>query len=163
MIMNMEDLMVEEYVLIENLKQPDVEDPEKIVQVYSNEYSEELVMIIHTEIPQIMDFSAEALNLIDLHFWRKALAEKLDREYIQGTLVAAIGAYLGIVVARKFEGYWVPRNNLLESQIVVDQIAWLPFLRAQNFLHSRKSTLDYSLRKFYRAVEKHHMEFSSSV
>jgi hypothetical protein len=148
-----QDLEVKECIPVTDLKQSDVQDSEAAIQAYSSVYAEELVMVLHTEITQIMDFSVEALNLIDRHFWGKGLAERLERGYIDETLIPAVGAYLGTVLVRQLEGYWIPRQNFLEAQVVVGQVAWLPFLRAQNYLQSKESALDYSLRKFYRAVE----------
>ena len=156
-------LEVNEWIPVTELKQSDLQDSEAAIQSYSSVYAEELVMVLHTEIPKVMDFSVEALNLIDRHFWREGLAVKLERGYIDETLVPAVGAYLGTVIVRQFEGYWIPRQNLLEAQVVVEQVALLPFLRAQNYLQSRKSALDYSLRKFYRAVEDYCMNSNNSV
>jgi len=83
------------------------------------------------------------------------LAEKVEPEYIEKTHIPAVGAYLGCVIERQFEGYWIPRRDIFETQPVVGQIALLRFVRARNYLQSKNSALEFSLKKVYQVFEDH--------
>ncbi|HLL52586.1 MAG TPA: hypothetical protein VK447_03510, partial [Myxococcaceae bacterium] len=78
-----------------------------------------------------------------------------EREKVDGILIPSAGAYLGEVLVGRLGGRWVPRRNLEETQVVVGDRAWLPFVRARRYLQTRQSVLDYSLTKLYREAERH--------
>jgi hypothetical protein len=145
---------VSEWRPLEELLQPDVEDVEATIDLYGGLYAEQLVALLHKEIPQVMQFGAESLALIDYHFWHFNYAEEFRREDIETDLVPAIGAYLGEVMIRHLGGCWVPQRNLDEAQVVVGNRVWLPILRARHYMQSTQSALDYSLTKFYRTAAR---------
>ncbi|MDT4956104.1 MAG: hypothetical protein QOJ02_4242 [Acidobacteriota bacterium] len=146
---------VDEWRPTKELLESDVEDVEAAIKQYSSLYAEQLVMLLHDKVPQVMKALPDSLPLIDYYFWRNDYPGKFGREHIDEKLVPAIGGYLGKMLVRDFGGHWVPRRNLYEAQVVIGERAWLPFLRAQKYMRSKQAVLDYSLTKFYRTVGRY--------
>jgi hypothetical protein len=145
---------VTEWRPADQLLQPDVDDVEDTIDRYGI-FAEKLAALLHKEVSSVMEAKPESLPLIDYHFWHFEYPSEYKREDIEKDLVPAIGAYLGDVIIRNLGGRWVPRSKLDESQLVLGDRAWLPFLRARHYMQSVQSVLDYSLTKFYRVVERH--------
>lgn len=143
---------VSEWRPLAQLLPPDVADPEAEVARYSELYAEQLAALLHKEVPGVMEGGPESLPGIDYHFWHFDYPGTFRREDIENDLVPAIGAYLGEVLVNHLGGRWVPRRNVDESQVVLGDRAWLPFLRARRYMQSKQSALDYSLTQFYRVA-----------
>ncbi len=131
---------------------PDVDDVDEEIDRYSGLFAEQLAALLHKDVPSVMQGSPESLPQIDYHFYHFDFPSEFDRVDIEDDLVPAVGAYLGEVLCRNLGGRWVPRKNIDESQVIVGDRAWLPFLRARRYLHDRQSLLDYSLTQFFYAV-----------
>jgi hypothetical protein len=78
-----------------------------------------------------------------------------ERERIEKYVVPAVGAYLGEVLVRNLGGKWIPRNKLGEAQVQVGNRVWLPMVRAQRYMRTCQTLLDYSLTQLYREAERH--------
>jgi hypothetical protein len=133
---------------------PDVEDPRRALEHYDT-LAEHLVALLHTQAPSVFDASPDSLTDVDFYFWREEFPTSRLREVIDERAVPAIGAYLGEVLVRNLGGQWIPRQNLLEAQVLVGTRVWFPFVRAQRYMRSRQALLDYSLTRLYRVAERH--------
>jgi hypothetical protein len=143
---------VSEWMPLSDLLPVDVGDPEEIIALYGGLYAERLAALLHNEVPAVMGGTPESLPPIDYHFWHFDYPGTFKREDIDNDLVPAIGAYLGEVMVNHLGGRWIPRRNIDESQVVIGERAWLPFLRARHYMQSKQSALDYSLTQFYRVA-----------
>jgi hypothetical protein len=132
----------------------DVEDVDQACEHYAT-LSEHLVALLHSQVPSVFEETPESLTDVDFHFWYEHFPETFQRELIEARAVPAVGAYLGEVLVRRLGGQWIPRNKLVEAQVQVGQRVWFPFLRAQRYMRSRQSLLDYSLTHLYREAERH--------
>jgi hypothetical protein len=132
----------------------DVEDLEQACEHYAT-LSEHLVALLHSQVPSVFEETLESLTDVDFHFWNEHFPETFERELIEARAVPAVGAYLGEVLVRRLGGKWLPRKKLIESQVQVGQRVWYPFLRAQRYMRSRQSLLDYSLTQLYREAERY--------
>jgi hypothetical protein len=133
---------------------PDVDDPERARSHY-NVLAEHLVALLHSKVPSVFDASPESLTDVDSHFWHEEFPRIFEREHIDAHAVPAIGAYLGEVLVRHLGGQWIPRQKLEETQVLVGQRVWRPFVRAGRYMRSCQSLLDFSLTQLYRAAERH--------
>ena len=145
---------VTEWRPLADLLPSDVEDEGATLARYSDLYAEQLAALLRRDVPEVMEGAPESLPRIDYHFWRFDYPGTFKREDIESDLVPAVGAYLGEVMVNHLGGRWVPRRNLDESQVVVGDRAWLPFLRARHYLQSKASALDHSLTQFYRVAAR---------
>jgi hypothetical protein len=132
----------------------DVEDQDQACEHYAT-LSEHLVALLHSQVPSVFEETPESLTDVDFHFWYEHFPEIFQRELIEARAVPAVGAYLGEVLVRRLGGKWIPRKKLMEAQVQVGKRVWYPFLRAQRYMGSRQSLLDYSLTQLYRAAERH--------
>ena len=132
----------------------DVADPAQAIASYST-VAEHLVALLHSKVPSVFEETPESLTQVDYYFWREEFPRVFERAAIDAMAVPAAGAYLGEVLVRRLGGQWLPRRNLQEAQVRVGQRVWLPFLRAQRYLQTRQSLLDYSLTQLYREAERH--------
>ncbi|KFA93535.1 hypothetical protein [Archangium violaceum] len=132
----------------------DVDNPERVLEHYGD-LAEHLVALLHSEVPSVFEATPESLTDADFYFWREEFPKSRLREAIDEHAVPAIGAYLGEVLVRNLGGRWIPRKKLEESQVLVGNRVWLPFVRARNYMRSRQSLLDYSLTWLYRVAERH--------
>lgn len=133
----------------------DVKDERAAVREYEELYVEQLLTLIHKEVPADIRNQPEALPSVDFHFWQNRYPEFFRRKDIDEALIPAIGSYIGRMIVRQLGGRWVPRRNLDETQVVVRDRAWLPFLRARNYMKSTQSIVDHSLTQFFRDIERH--------
>jgi hypothetical protein len=132
----------------------DVENPARALQQYSL-HAEQLVALLHSEVPSVFAATPESLTDADFYFWREEFPKSRLREAIDEHAVPAIGAYLGEVLVRNLGGRWIPRKKLEEAQVLVGNRVWLPFVRAHHYMRSRESLLDYSLTQLYRVAERY--------
>jgi hypothetical protein len=132
---------------------PDVEDMERTLAHYDT-LAEYLVALLHTQVPSVFDASPESLTDADFYFWHEDFPTSRLRENIDAHLVPPIGAFLGKVLVRHLGGRWIPRQKLEESQVLVGDRAWLPFVRAWRYMRSPQSLLDSSLTQLYRTAER---------
>jgi hypothetical protein len=132
----------------------DVANPERALEQYSL-HAEHLVVMLHTDVPSVLEETPESLTDADYYFWREDFPKTRLREVIDEHVVPAVGAYLGQVLVHNLGGRWIPRKNLMEAQVLVGDRAWLPFVRAQRYLRSCETLLDYSLTRLYREAERH--------
>jgi hypothetical protein len=146
---------VSEWRLASEAQLPDVPDVEAAVSEYQGLYAEQLAALLHSKVPEVMQAAPASLPRIDYHFWHFNYAEEFDRADIENDLVPALGGYLGMLLVRHLGGYWLPRQDLDQAQVIIGDRAWLPFLRARHYMASRQSALDYSLTQFYRTVQRH--------
>jgi len=147
-------LQVEEWLPEGAAPPSDVADVDLLRRAYA-EMADNLTVILHSKVPSVFDETPESLADVDLHLWFDHFPRRYARENIDAIAVPAAGAYLGRVMVRWLGGRWVPRRNLEETQVVIGDRAWLPFLRARRYMQSRQSLLDYSLAKLYREAERH--------
>jgi hypothetical protein len=132
----------------------DVADPKRALQQYSL-HAEHLVVILHTEVPSIFKRTPESLTDADFYFWKEDYPKTRLREVLDEYVVPAVGSYLGQVLVDDLGGRWIPRKNLMETGVLVGSRVWLPFVRAQRYMSSCQSLLDYSLTQLYREAERH--------
>ncbi|AKJ04848.1 Hypothetical protein AA314_06474 [Archangium gephyra] len=132
----------------------DLEDPQSVLAHYGY-LSERLVALLHSEVPSVLQETPESLTDADVYFWSEDFPKTRLREAIDEHAVPAVGAYLGEVLVRHLGGRWIPREKLEESQVLVGQRIWLPFVRARRYLQSRQSLLEHSLTQLYRVAERH--------
>jgi hypothetical protein len=132
----------------------DVENPERALEQYSL-HAEHLVVMLHTEVPSVFKKTPESLTDTDFYFWREDFPKTRLREVIDEHVVPAVGAYLGQVLVGNLGGQWIPRRKLMETQVLVGNRVWLPFIRAHRYMSSCESLLDYSLTQFFREAERH--------
>jgi len=132
----------------------DVGNPERALEQYSL-HAEHLVAMLHTEVPSLFKGTPESLTDVDFYFWRDDSPKRRLREILDEHVVPAVGAYLGQVLVHNLGGRWLPRQKLMEAQVLVGNRVWLPFRRAHHYLRSRQSLLDYSLTQLYREAERH--------
>lgn len=133
----------------------DVPDTAATLRDYRNNLSEQLAALLHTEVPSVIGGKPESLSDIDYFLWYDHWPERFAGERIDNILVPAVGAYLGEVLVHHLGGTWIPRRKLSESQVLLGDRAWLPFARAERYLRSRDSLVDYSLTQFFRTAERH--------
>ena len=132
----------------------DVGNPERTLEQYSLQ-AEHLVAMLHTDVPSILKGTPESLTDVDFYFWRDDSPRRRLRELLDEHVVPAVGAYLGQLLVQGLGGRWIPRQQLMEAQVLVGSRVWLPFVRAHHYLRSQQSLLDYSLTQLYRAAERH--------
>jgi hypothetical protein len=133
---------------------PDVESLERALDHYSD-LAESLVALLHTKVPSVFEETPESLTDVDYELWLQDFPRVFERERIDAHAVPAIGAYLGQVLVRHLGGQWIPRQNLMEAQVLVGTRVWLPFVRAWRYMRSCQSLLDSSLTQLYRVAERH--------
>jgi hypothetical protein len=146
---------VSEWLTAQDALPSNVADVNATIDHYEGLYAEQLAAFLRKDVPEVMNASSASLPLIDYYFWHHDYPSDHKRTVIDEDLVPAIGAYLGLVMVRHLGGRWVPRGNLDESQVIVGDRAWLPFLRARHYMQSKQAVLDYSLTKFYRTAVLH--------
>jgi hypothetical protein len=145
---------VTEWRPLTDLLASDVGDEEAEISRYSDLYAEQLAALLRRDVPEVLEGGPDSLPRVDYHFWQFDYPGTFGREEIENDLVPAVGAYLGEVLVNHLGGRWVPRRNLDESQVVVGERVWLPFLRARHFLQTKASALDHSLTQFYRVAAR---------
>jgi len=145
---------VTEWRPLSELLPSDVDDEDAALARYSDLYAEQLAALLRKDVPEVMEGTPESLPRVDYHFWQLDYPGTFKREEIENDLVPAVGAYLGEMMVNHLGGRWVPRRNLDESQVVVGERAWLPFLRARHYLRTKESALDHSLTQFYRVAAR---------
>ncbi|WP_375770121.1 hypothetical protein NR798_04310 [Archangium gephyra] len=132
----------------------DVEDSERVRDHYGD-LAEHLVALLHSKVPSVFGETPESLTDVDYQFWHEDFPTVFERHRIDTHAVPPIGAYLGQVLVRNLGGQWIPRQKLEESQVLVGNRVWLPFVRAWRYMRSRQSLLDSSLTQLYRVAERH--------
>jgi hypothetical protein len=134
---------------------PDVPDVQATIDHYEGTYAEQLLALLHTEVPSVMDRSPESLPRIDWNSWRMAWGSSFSEKQ-RSLAIPALGAYLGMLLVYRLGGKWVPRRNLNEAAVVVGDRAWLPFLRARHYLQGHDAPLDFSLTQLFREASRLH-------
>ncbi len=119
-----------------------------------NDLAERLIALLHSAVPALLQGDPSSLPLLDFHFWRTRVVTTYERAVIDAMLLPRLGAYLGTLLRRTFDGYWLPAATLDETALVVGDRAWLPFRRAKHFLQSPQAALDYSFSQFYNTVKR---------
>jgi hypothetical protein len=132
----------------------DVDDPGRALEIYST-LAEHLVALLHTQVPSVFEQTPESLTDVDFYFWLEDFPKSRPRENIEAYAVPAIGAYLGEVLVRHLGGRWIPRQKLDETQVLVGNRVWFPFIRAHRYMRSCQALLDFSLTQLYRVAERH--------
>lgn len=132
----------------------DVNDTAAAVDSFHRQ-GETFVAGFHSEIQDLVAAEPDSLPWVDLHFYFRDYRRDTDQATLEQLMVPTLGAHLGNVLERFLGGSWVPRRNLDESQIIVGDQAWLPFLRARRFVQSQQAALDYSLWRFYCEAQRH--------
>jgi hypothetical protein len=145
---------VRELLSISERLEPDVQDIEETIATYGDLHAEKLVALLHKQIASVAKHDPKVLPELDYHFWNLNYPESFRREDIEGDLVPAIGAYVGDLLVIHLGGKWLPRRKLDESQVVLGDRTFLPFLRARHYMQSRQSVIDYSLSQFYRTANR---------
>jgi len=132
---------------------PDVDNVKAAIDTYECLYAEQLVALFHTEVPQVMEGTQNALPYLDWHLWNAGWGRRLSHEQRE-TLVPALGAFLGRYLVEVLGGRWVPRKMLEEAAVVIGDRAWLPFLRARHALQNQEAPLDYSCSQLFRTAQR---------
>lgn len=132
---------------------PDVPDVDDAIDTYHRQ-AQTFIAGHHDEIPDLMEAAPEVLPRIDAFFYARDYLRN-EPATLQRLMLPTVGAYLGTMLERYLDGRWVPRQNLEESQVVIGDRAWLPFLRVQHFLQSKQAAIDFSLNSYYREAERH--------
>ncbi|HZI03551.1 MAG TPA: hypothetical protein VEZ71_05985, partial [Archangium sp.] len=71
----------------------DVANPERALEQYSL-HAEHLVVMLHTEVPSVVEETPESLTDADFYFWREDFPKTRLREVIDEHVVPAVGAWL---------------------------------------------------------------------
>ena len=145
---------VSEWRPLAELLPPDITNPEAAIDQYSELHAERLAALLRKAVPAVMKGGPESLPAIDYHFWHFDYPGSFRREDIESDLVPAVGAYLGEILVHHMDGRWVPRQNIEESQVVLGDRIWLPFLRARHYLKSKEAILDFSLTQFHSVAQR---------
>lgn len=153
---------VSEWVPTAQQPGPDMPEPGKDIDLYEGLHAERLLALMHKEVPSVMRLLPEALPQLDWHAWhlRWVPGDLTDSDF--ALLHPALGAYLGLLLVREFQGKWVPRRNLDEAAVVVGDRAFRPFLRARHSLKDRQAALDHSLTQFFREAQRTHARSTSA-
>jgi len=146
---------VDEWLPANAVPPSDVANPGTTTSEYRG-MADDLSILLHPDVPALHEATPESLTDIDYRLWWEKFPDFYEREKIDYRLFPWVGAYLGEMFVRHLGGRWVPRRNLEESQVIVGDRAWLPYLRVRRYLRSTQALLDYSLTKFYRAAERYH-------
>jgi hypothetical protein len=144
---------VSEWMAASQAPAPDVDDVQAAIDTYEGLYAEQLIALFHTDVPQLMDGTLEALPRLDWHLWHSGWAKNLSHEQRE-TLVPALGAFLGRYLVEVLGGRWLPRKKLEESAVLVGDRAWLPFLRARHALQGPEAPLDFSCSLLFRTAQR---------
>ena len=131
----------------------DVNDPAAAIDKYHRD-GQTFVAGYHDQLPGLIEADRDALPQVDGYFYLRDVLNK-DPDGVRRLMVPTLGAYLGTMIERQLDGQWIPRRNLEESQVVVGDRAWLPFVRVKNLLQSRQAVLDHSLTRYYHEIERH--------
>jgi hypothetical protein len=146
---------VDEWLPVAEMRPADVDDVEATVDTYHGLHAELLAAHLHKKVPEVMQATAESLPQLDCYFYHENYARTVRRSVLDEDVGPAVGAYLGMVMAHRLGGVWVPRRDIAQSQIVLGDRAWLPFQRARRYFESKEAVLDHSLTKFYRVAAAH--------
>ncbi|WP_224369926.1 hypothetical protein [Hyalangium versicolor] len=144
---------VSEWIPASQAPVPDVDDVQAAITTYENLYSEQLIALFHSDVPQLMQGSVEALPHLDWYLWHAGWGRRLSHEQRE-TLVPALGAFLGRFLVEVLGGRWLPRKKLEETAVLLGDRAWLPFLRARHALQNQESPLDFSCSQFFRTASR---------
>jgi hypothetical protein len=144
---------VSEWLPASQAPAPDVDDVKAAIDTYEDLYAEQLVALFHTEVPQVMEGTLEALPHLDWHLWNAGWGRRLSHEQRE-TLIPALGAFLGRYLVDGLSGRWVPRKKLEEAAVVIGDRAWLPFLRARHALQNQEASLDFSCSQLFRLAQR---------
>jgi hypothetical protein len=68
--------------------------------------------------------------------------------------VPSLGALLARMMVTELGGRWQPRRNLEQTQVILGDRAWLPFLRVNHFVQSRSSAIENALTSFFSAAQR---------
>jgi hypothetical protein len=144
----------EEWLPASSALPSDVPDTQAALEQYSL-LAENLVALMHTQVPSVFEQTPESLTDVDFQFWLESFPRVFERYQIDTRAVPAVGAYLGQVLVRHLGGQWIARKKLQEAQVRVGQRVWLPFLRAHRYMRSEQTLIDFSLSQLFRAAERH--------
>jgi len=131
---------------------PDVPGVNEAID-YFHRQAQTFIAGYHDQIPGLMEADATTLPRIDVFFYANDYLRE-DPATLQRLMIPTLGAYLGTVLENYLEGRWIPRRNMEESQVIVGNRAWLPFLRVRHFLQSKQAAIDFSLTSYYREAER---------
>jgi hypothetical protein len=144
---------VSEWLPAARCPSPDVEDVRSTIAAYEEQCAEQLIALLHKDVPSIMDGTPEALPRVDFHLWHEGWGRRLPDEEKQ-LLIPALGAWLGMHLVHSLGGRWVPRRELDETAVVLGDRAWLPFLRARHALQGPEAPLDFSCTQLFRLARR---------
>jgi hypothetical protein len=144
---------VSEWLPASQAPAPDVDDVQAAITTYENLYSEQLIALFHSDVPQLMEGTLETLPHLDRYLWHAGWGRRLTHEQRE-TLVPALGAFLGRYLVEVLGGRWLPRKKLEEAAVLLGDRAWLPFLRARHALQNQESPLDFSCSQFFRTAQR---------
>lgn len=144
---------VSEWLPAQRAPPPDVADVKAAVDAYEGLHAEQLIALFHTEVPQVLQTTLEALPALDWRLWHFGWGEPPSADKKEA-LIPALGAWLGRYLVYKLGGRWVPRRELAETAVVIGDRAWLPFLRARHALGNRDAPLDFSCTQFFREAQR---------
>jgi hypothetical protein len=132
---------------------PDVDDVPQAIDTYEGLHAEQLIALLHKDVPTLMSGSLEALPRVDYHLWHFGWGRRLPDEEKQ-LLIPALGSWLGMHLVHSLGGLWVPRLKLEETAVVLGDRAWLPFLRARHALQGPQAPLDFSCTQLFRLAHR---------
>jgi hypothetical protein len=132
----------------------DVDDSSAMIDSYHRQ-GETFIAGFHNEIPRLVSAEPDALPWIDVHFYLRDYARQKGIATVEKLMLPTLGAHLGNMLEFFLDGKWIPRRNLEESQVIVGERVWLPFLRVKRFIESKQAALDFSLWQFYREAQQH--------
>ncbi|WP_224366074.1 hypothetical protein [Hyalangium versicolor] len=144
---------VAEWLPAAQVLQTDMTNVKASVETYEGLYAEQLIALFHTEVPEVLQTIPEALPALDWRLWHFGWGEHPSAEKKEA-LISALGAWLGRYLVHKLGGHWVPRRELAETAVVVEDSVWLPFLRARHALQSSDAPLDFSCTQFVREAQR---------
>jgi hypothetical protein len=144
---------VSEWIPASQMPAPDVDDVPATIQLYE-QYSEELVVLLHKHVDSVFKTSPESLPYTDYFLWHRDWANEALTPEGREILARGLGAYLGRLLVHTLGGRWVPRRNLEEVAVVIGPWAWRPFLRGQHHTQSRQHALDYSATQFFHYARR---------
>ncbi|MFL5343628.1 MAG: hypothetical protein ACJ8AT_02490 [Hyalangium sp.] len=144
---------VSEWIPASQAPAPDVADVKKRINSYRNLWAEQLIALFHKDVPAVLDGTLEALPRLDWRLWHFRWGKDITRAQ-KVELITLLGAWLGHYLVKMLGGQWVPRENFMESAVIIGDRAWLPFLRAAHALNGLDAPLDYSCTQFFREAQR---------
>jgi hypothetical protein len=141
--------MGSEFTPLESFLNLSVESPDGEPISDPDELGHGFVSYFHSEIPEVFEYSPNALQAIDRYFETHDPSREFRAEFLFKELMPAMGGYLGETLIRHAGGTWVSRQPVLKSTVRAHGREIPVFQHAFEAVYDRKKLAD-----LYAAVAK---------